>query len=173
MLAFDITDRNVRVIKGNEAGGKIKIISSANISIEEGLIANGYIKDIAAMATLIINGLKENHIKDTEAVVSISSNLVMFRELHVPKAKPAQFKQLVQAQMAQNSVSEDNAISFTIAMLKKKDRKCPEFSQTLVPRTLLTVSREFSQCSVSRLSPFRYPATVFQDLFLQTLRLQV
>ncbi len=151
MLAFDITDRNVRVIKGNEAGGKIKIISSANISIEEGLIANGYIKDIAAMATLIINGLKENHIKDTEAVVSISSNLVMFRELHVPKAKPAQFKQLVQAQMAQNSVSEDNAISFTIAGdVEEEGQEMSRVLANACPKNVIdSIKRVFSMLGIS------------------------
>ena len=38
MLSFDITDRNIRVVKGVESSGKIKISSAATISVDEGLI---------------------------------------------------------------------------------------------------------------------------------------
>lgn len=41
MLSFDITDRNIRVVKGVESNGKIKISSAATLNIEEGLIVNG------------------------------------------------------------------------------------------------------------------------------------
>jgi len=40
MLSFDITDRNIRVVKGVESNGKIKISSAATLNIEEGLIVN-------------------------------------------------------------------------------------------------------------------------------------
>ena len=46
MLSFDITDRNIRVVKGTEASGKIKISSAATINVEEGLIVNGHVRDV-------------------------------------------------------------------------------------------------------------------------------
>ncbi|MEG0615241.1 MAG: pilus assembly protein PilM [Oscillospiraceae bacterium] len=108
MLSFDITDRNIRIIRGTEIGGKIKIQSSNSIE-------NGYIKDIPQMATIINNGLKERKMNDKDAVVSISSNLVMFKELHVPKAKPAQFKTMVQNQMQQSmAVTTEHCIAYTV-----------------------------------------------------------
>lgn len=116
MLSFDITDRNIRVIRAKETGGRIKIYSSVNIELEDGLVTNGYIKNITQVATKINEGLKSKNIKEKEAVVSISSNLIMFKELHIPNAKPAQFKTMVQNQM-QNALnaSDEHSISYTIA----------------------------------------------------------
>ena len=75
MLSFDITDRNIRVVKGVENGGKIKISSAATVNVEENLIVNGHVKDVPAVATLINNVLKMHKMPDKEAIVSISSNL--------------------------------------------------------------------------------------------------
>ena len=62
MLSFDITDRNIRVVKGAEASNKIKIHSAATIDIDEELIVNGHIKDIPNVAT-IINGYRKYLLK--------------------------------------------------------------------------------------------------------------
>ena len=68
MLSFDITDRNIRVVKGVENGGKIKITSAATLNLEENLIINGHVKDSPTVATLI-NGLcKRNKMYDKEAI---------------------------------------------------------------------------------------------------------
>ena len=116
MLSFDITDRNIRIIRGTESNGKIKIQSSASINIDEGLVDNGFVKDIPKMATTINEVLKKNKMSEKEAVISISSNLVVFKELYIPKAKPAQFKTMVQNQMQQLiNVTDEQCISYTIA----------------------------------------------------------
>ena len=71
MLSFDITDRNIRVVRGVEANGKIKINSAATLNLEEGLIQNGYVRDIPNVATMINGVLKRNKMPDKEAIVSI------------------------------------------------------------------------------------------------------
>ena len=125
MLSFDITDRNIRVIKGTESGGgKIKIQSSTDIRIEEGLISNGYIKDIAQMATIINTGLKQRNIKDKDAVISISSNLIVFRELYIPKDKATKLKSAVQLEMQRNvTVNDEQSIAYTVIGDVEKDGK--------------------------------------------------
>lgn len=125
MLSFDITDRNIRVIKGTESGGgKIKIQSSTDIRIEEGLISNGYIKDIAQMATIINSGLKQRNIKDKDAVISISSNLIVFRELYIPKDKATKLKTAVQLEMQRNvTVNDEQSIAYTVIGDVEKDGK--------------------------------------------------
>ena len=87
MLSFDITDRNIRVVKGVESNGKIKISSAATLNLEEELIVNGHVKDVPNVATLINGILKKNKMPDKEAIVSISSNLTIFKELNVAKSK--------------------------------------------------------------------------------------
>ena len=88
MLSFDITDRNIRVVKGTESNGKIRISSAATLNVEEGIIVNGHVRDVPNVATLINGVLKKHKMPDKEAIVSISSNLTIFKEMVVNKAKP-------------------------------------------------------------------------------------
>ena len=116
MLSFDITDRHIRIIRGAEARGKIRVASAATIDVGEGLIINGHIKDIPKVATLINEALKANRMADKEAVISISSNLIIFKELHIPKAKGMQLLTMVQNQMQHTmGIADDYSISYTIA----------------------------------------------------------
>lgn len=116
MLSFDITDRHVRIIRGSESHGKIKVADASTIDVGEGLIVNGHIKDIPKMATIINDELKTKKMADKEAVISISSNLIIFKELHIPKAKGTQLLTMVQNQMQhQMGIAEDYSISYTIA----------------------------------------------------------
>ena len=116
MLSFDITDRHIRIIRGTEANNKIKVSAAASIDLEEGLIVNGHIKDIPKMATIINDELKSKKMADKEAVISISSNLVIFKELHIPKAKGTQLLSMVQNQMQHTmGIADDYSISYSIA----------------------------------------------------------
>ncbi len=116
MLSFDITDRHIRIIRGSEANNKIKVAAASTIDVDEGLIVNGHIKDIPKMATIINDELKNKRMGDKEAVISISSNLVIFKELHIPKAKGTQLLSMVQNQMQHTmGIADDYSISYTIA----------------------------------------------------------
>ncbi len=116
MLSFDITDRHIRIIRGTENHGKIKVSDAHTIDVADGLIVNGHIKDIPKMATIINTELKSKRLADKEAVISISSNLIIFKELHIPKAKGAQLLTMVQNQMQHTmGIAEDYSISYTIA----------------------------------------------------------
>ncbi len=116
MLSFDITDRNIRVIKGSENKEKIKLNSALTIDMDEGLIINGHIKDLPTVATIINNELRQNKMSDKEAVISISSNQIVFKELHIPKSKGGQLLALVRSQMQQTmGITDDYSISYTIA----------------------------------------------------------
>ena len=98
MLSFDITDRNVRVVKGVESNGKIKISSAATLNLEEGLIVNGHVRDVPNVATLINGVLKRNKMPDKEAIVSISSNLTIFKEMTVARVKGVDLQKTVKQQ---------------------------------------------------------------------------
>ena len=116
MLSFDITDRHIRIIRGTDARDKIKVSTASTIDVSEGLIVNGHIKDIPKMATIINDELKSKKMADKEAVISISSNLVIFKELHIPKSKGAQLLSMVQNQMQHTmGIADDYSISYTIA----------------------------------------------------------
>ncbi len=116
MLSFDITDRIIRVVKGVESNGKIKISSAATLNLEEGYIVNGHVKDPATVATLINGVLKKNKMPDREAIVSMSSNLTIFKELIVPKVKPQEMPRTVKQQM-QAELNLDDTYSVTYVIV--------------------------------------------------------
>ena len=122
MLSFDITDRHIRIIRGTESGNKIRVSSASTIDLDEGLIVNGHIKDIPRMATIISEELKAKRMADKDAVVSISSNLVIFKELHIPKAKGTGLLSMVTNQMQHTmGIAEDYSISYSIAGQVEED----------------------------------------------------
>lgn len=123
MLSFDITDRNIRIVKGVEGSGKIKISSAATLNVEEGLIVNGHVKDIPNIATLINGVLKKNKMPDKEAIVSLSSNLTIFKELTVAKPAKMQDMQKVVKQQMQSALNLDDSFSITYIIVGDSEEK--------------------------------------------------
>lgn len=123
MLSFDITDRNIRIVKGVEGSGKIKISSAATLNVEEGLIINGHVKDIPNIATLINGVLKKNKMPDKEAIVSLSSNLTIFKELTVAKPAKMQDMQKVVKQQMQSALNLDDSFSITYIIVGDSEEK--------------------------------------------------
>jgi type IV pilus assembly protein PilM len=145
MLSFDITDRHIRIIKGTENRGKVRISSASTIDLKEGVIINGHIKDVPQMATLINDELKAKKMQDKEAVVSISSNLVIFKELHIPKAKgQQQLLTMVTNQMQHTmGISDDYSISYTIAgEVEEEGQKALKILATACPFEVVKAFRK-------------------------------
>lgn len=122
MLSFDITDRNIRVVKGVESNGKIKISSAATLNLEEGLIVNGHVKDVPNVATLVNGILKRNKMPDKEAIVSLSSNLTIFKELTVPRVRPQEMQKTVKEKM-QSELNLDDTFSVTFVIVGDSEEK--------------------------------------------------
>lgn len=116
MLSFDITDRNIRIIKGSENNGRIRIQSAATLNLEEEIIVNGHVRDVPRLATLINQVLHTNKMLDKEAIVSISSNLTIFKELHIQKAEKQQdFMKMVRAEMAATlGIDDSYSVSYIV-----------------------------------------------------------
>ena len=116
MLSFDITDRAIRIIKGTESNGRIRINSAATLDLEEEIIVNGHVRDVPRLATAINGVLRTNKMPDKEAIVSISTNMTIFKELHIPKAaKEQDFMKNVRAELgAALGIDESYSVSYII-----------------------------------------------------------
>ena len=116
MLSFDITDRAIRIIKGSENNGKIRISSAATLDLEEGIIVNGHVRDVPRLATAVNGVLRSNKMPDKEAIVSISTNMTIFKELHIQKAvKEQDFMKSVRAELgAALGIDESYSVSYII-----------------------------------------------------------
>ncbi len=144
MLSFDITDRNIRIIKGVESGGKIKISKAATLSLEEEVIINGHVKDVPRVATLINGILKKSGMADKEAIVSVSSNLTIFKELQIPRAKEQEFAKRVRQEM-QTALNIDDSYSVSYVIVGgAEDRN--EAGETMVKVLATACPYEVIEC---------------------------
>jgi type IV pilus assembly protein PilM len=97
------------------------------------------------MATLVNDELKAKKMQDKEAVVSISSNLVIFKELHIPKAKgQQQLLTMVTNQMQHTmGISDDYSISYTIAgEVEEEGQKALKILATACPFEVVKAFRK-------------------------------
>lgn len=144
MLSFDITDRNIRIIKGVESGGKIKISKAATLNLEEEVIINGHVKDVPRVATLINGILKKSGMADKEAIVSISSNLTIFKELQIPRAKEQEFAKRVRQEM-QTALNIDDSYSVSYVIVGGAEDKS-ETGETMVKVLATACPYEIIEC---------------------------
>lgn len=115
MLSFDISDRQINVVKGENTANKIKIDKSLTIDIPEDMILNGEVINLSGLNEIISSNLKSQMMTDKEAVVTFSSSNIVFKELIVPKGKGSEFLTMVQNQMSQEmGLSDDYSISYSV-----------------------------------------------------------
>lgn len=137
MLSIDITDRQIKLVRGVHSGSKIKIQDADMRELSMGMVSNGYITDVPMVAAELNNIIKSKDIKEKECVVSITSSAIVYKELTVAKPKnmknPAIIEAMIQSSM---NISADYNISFTIAgetedeeknkMLRVMASACPQ-----------------------------------------------
>lgn len=137
MLSIDITDRQIKLVRGVQSGNKIKVQDADMRELSLGMVSNGYITDVPMVAAELNNIIKSKDIREKECVVSITSSAIVYKEMTVAKPKnmknPAIIEAMIQSTM---NVSADYNISFTIAgetedeeknkMLKVMASACPQ-----------------------------------------------
>ena len=134
MLSFDVTDRKIRIIKGTESNGKIKISAAAEIALEEAVIVNGHVNDINRVAVLINQVLKRNNMPDKEAIVALSSNQTVFKELLVtPNPKESEFMKEIRTQLqVQINVDDSYSVAYVIVGDPEDDENGEKKQRVLV-----------------------------------------
>lgn len=116
MLSFEITDSQIKLIRGVQSGAKIRIQDAEISELSEGYVQNGYVSEVPMVAAALSELLKTKNIKEKEAIVSITSSSIVYKEMAVAKPKnmknPAIIEAMIQANM---NITNDYNISFTIA----------------------------------------------------------
>ena len=137
MLSIDITDRQIKLVRGVHSGSKIRVQDADMRELSLGMVSNGYITDVPMVAAEINDIIKTKDIKEKDAIVSITSSSIVYKEMLLAKPKsmknPAIIEAMIQANM---NVSREYNISFTIAgetedeeknkMLKVIATACPQ-----------------------------------------------
>ena len=115
MLSFDFSDRQINIVKGDNAANKIRIDNSTSVMVPEDMIVNGEVLQLSGLSDLLLTQLRSEQMMDKDAIVTFSSSNIVFKELIVPKAKGAEFLQMVQNHMSQEmGITNEYSISYTV-----------------------------------------------------------
>ena len=126
MLSIDITDRQIKLVRGSAQGNKIKIDEVDFREIEKGLVSNGYIADVPLVAAEIIDMINTRAIKEKDTIVSISSSSILYKELMLPKPRKLSNTAAIEAMIGSNmGISGDYKISYTIVGETVDENKNP------------------------------------------------
>lgn len=126
MLSIDITDRQIKLVRGSAQGNKIKIDEVDFREIEKGLVSNGYIADVPLVAAEIIDMINTRAIKEKDTIVSISSSSILYKELMLPKPRKLSNTAAIEAMIGSNmGISGDYNISYTIVGETVDENKNP------------------------------------------------
>ncbi|MBO6141235.1 MAG: hypothetical protein J6O40_05510 [Ruminococcus sp.] len=116
MLSFDISDKQINIVKGENSANKIKIEKSLTLDIPEteDYILNGEVINLSGLAEFVLANLRQENMMDKDAVVTFSSSNIVFKELIVPNAKGEAFLTMVQNTMSHEmGITDDYSISYT------------------------------------------------------------
>lgn len=116
MLSIDITDRQIKFVRGQQSGSKVKVMDADMRELTMGMVSNGYITDVPMIAAELNDIIKSKGIKEKEVVASITSSSIVYKEIKISKPKnmknPAIIEAMIQSEMG---ASNDYNISFTVA----------------------------------------------------------
>ena len=108
MLSIDITDRQIKLVRGVHSGSKIKVQDADMRELSMGMVSNGYITDVPMVAAELNDIIKQKDIKEKEAVVSITSSAIVYKELLVAKPKNMKNPAIIEAMIQSNmNISSD------------------------------------------------------------------
>lgn len=126
MLSIDITDKQVKLVRGSLNGTKIRVIQVEQRDLPEGCVENGFITDIPMVASEIAEIMATLDIKDKETIVCISSSLILYKELILPKPKKISNSIQIETMIQNNmNISNDYNISYSIVGETTDEEKHP------------------------------------------------
>jgi type IV pilus assembly protein PilM len=117
MLSFDITDKQLKLVKGSLSGSKIRINAVGTRDVPDGSIVNGYVTNIPLVAGEITDMLAEMKIsgKSEEIIVCINSSSILYKELEVLKPKTLKNTAAIEAMIiTQMGIASDYNVSYSV-----------------------------------------------------------
>ena len=124
MLSIDITDRQIKLVRGVHSGNKIRVQDADMRELTLGTVSNGYITDVPMVAAELNDIIKTKGITEKDAIVSITSSSIVYKEMLLPKPKSLKNTAAIEAMIQANmGVSKEFNISFTIAGETENEEK--------------------------------------------------
>lgn len=126
MLSIDITDKQVKLVRGTLSGNKIRVLEVETRDLTLGSVSNGYITDIPMVAGEITDIIATKNIKEKEAIVCINSGSILYKELTIPKPKKITNSAAIEAMILNTmGITKEYNISYSIIGETKDENDAP------------------------------------------------
>ncbi len=126
MLSIDITDKQVKLVRGTLSGNKIRVLEVETRDLTVGSVSNGYITDIPMVAGEITDIIATKNIKEKEAIVCINSGSILYKDLVVPKPKKITNSAAIEAMILNTmGITKEYNISYSIIGETKDENDAP------------------------------------------------
>ncbi|MCR4779665.1 MAG: competence protein ComA [Ruminiclostridium sp.] len=126
MLSIDITDKQIRLVRGALNGNKIRVLEVETRNLAAGCISNGYVTDIPMVAGEITDIIATNNIKDKEAIVCINSGSILYKDMTIPKPKKISNSAAIESMILTTmGITKEYNISYSIVGETKDENDQP------------------------------------------------
>lgn len=126
MLSIDITDKQVKLVRGTLSGNKIRVLEVETRDLTVGSVSNGYITDIPMVAGEITDIIATKNIKEKEAIVCINSGSILYKDLAVPKPKKISNSAAIEAMILNTmGITKEYNISYSVIGETKDENDAP------------------------------------------------
>ena len=115
MLSIDITDKQIKLVRGTLSGAKIRVVDTETRDLTAGCVSNGYITDIPMVAGEITDIIATKNIKDKDAIVCINSGSILYKDLVIPKPKKISNSAAIESMILNTmGITKEYNISYSI-----------------------------------------------------------
>jgi len=140
MLSIDITDKQVKLVRGTLNGNKIRVLEVETRDLTIGSVSNGYVTDIPMVAGEITDIIATKGIKEKEAIVCINSGSILYKEMAIPKPKKLSNSAAIEAMILNTmGITKEYNISYSIIGETKDENDTPmiQLLATAVPQRMV------------------------------------
>ena len=175
MLSIDITDKQIRLVRGALNGAKIRVLEVETRDLVAGCVSNGYVTDIPMIAGEITDIISTKNIKDKEAIVCINSGSILYKDLTVPKPKKISNSAAIESMILTTmGITKEYNISYSITGEDKDENDQPvlKILATAVPQRMVDgYIRLFTQLGI-KLQQINVSNNCITRLILNTPKLE-
>ena len=175
MLSIDITDKQIRLVRGALNGAKIRVLEVETRDLTAGSVSNGYVTDIPMIAGEITDIIATKNIKDKEAIVCINSGSILYKDLTVPKPKKISNSAAIESMILTTmGITKEYNISYSIIGEDKDENEQPvlKILATAVPQRMVDgYIRLFTQLGI-KLQQINVSNNCITRLILNTPKLE-
>lgn len=145
IISIEMTLSQMKVAEMDVKGKNTKIRSCFSVSLPQGAVEDGYIRDINGVADLLKEALTTHNIRTKKVCFAISSSRIANREVRIPYMKQSHIQSLVEANASDYFPIDASKyrLSYDIMGVEKKE----EDAETTKEYRLMVLASPISICT--------------------------